>query len=220
MLKILLLSVALSAAVADLAAGRIVAVKGLGGYHLACDATDETAVRRLRDRKRRWAKPFAVMVADLPAAERLARVGVPERALLDGPERPILLLRARGRGTPRLAPSVAAGNHRLGIFLPYTPLHHLLCHDVGRPLVMTSGNRSDEPIAVDDEEARDALKLARSKARGVIAALREQGSNLAPSLCAILAERMKEARDEMRDALEIIAKQSERISELGMECEF
>ncbi|HSW43782.1 MAG TPA: carbamoyltransferase HypF, partial [Patescibacteria group bacterium] len=148
---------ALSAAVADLAAGRIVAVKGLGGYHLACDATDESAVRRLRDRKRRWAKPFAVMVADLPAADRLARVGVTERALLDGPERPIVLLRARRRGTPRLAPSVAAGNHRLGIFLPYTPLHHLLLAALGRPIVLTSGNLSDEPLATDDADAAERL---------------------------------------------------------------
>jgi hydrogenase maturation protein HypF len=148
---------ALAAAAADLVAGRIVAIKGLGGYHLACDATDEAAVQRLRDRKRRWAKPFAVMVADLPAVERLARVGATERALLDGPERPIVLLVARRHGEPRLAPSVAAGNHRLGIFLPYTPLHHLLMAAVGRPIVLTSGNLSDEPLATDDADAADRL---------------------------------------------------------------
>jgi hydrogenase maturation protein HypF len=148
---------ALVAAAADLVAGRIVAIKGLGGYHLACDATDDAAVQRLRDRKRRWAKPFAVMVADLPAVERLARVGATERALLAGPERPIVLLVARRHGEPRLAPSVAAGNHRLGIFLPYTPLHHLLMAAVGRPIVLTSGNLSDEPLATDDADAAERL---------------------------------------------------------------
>ncbi|MFH0750366.1 MAG: carbamoyltransferase HypF, partial [Chloroflexota bacterium] len=148
---------ALAAAAADLLAGRIVAIKGLGGYHLACDATDEAAVQRLRDRKRRWAKPFAIMVADLPAAERLARVSATERALLAGPERPIVLLVARRPGVPSLAPSVAAGNHRLGIFLPYTPLHHLLMAAVGRPIVLTSGNLSDEPLATDDADAADRL---------------------------------------------------------------
>ncbi len=148
---------ALAAAAADLRAGRIVAVKGLGGYHLACDATDEAAVQRLRDRKRRWAKPFAVMVADVPAAERLARVGAAERRLLAGPERPIVLLEARRRAEPPLAPGVAAGNRRLGIFLPYTPLHHLLLAEVGRPIVLTSGNLADEPLATDDGDAAERL---------------------------------------------------------------
>jgi hydrogenase maturation protein HypF len=148
---------ALAAAVADLLTGRVVAIKGLGGYHLACDATDEAAVQRLRDRKRRWAKPFAVMVADLPAVEQLARVGATERALLAGPERPVVLLRARPRPAQRLAPSVAAGNHRLGVFLPYTPLHHLLVAAVGRPIVLTSGNLADEPLAIDDADAADRL---------------------------------------------------------------
>ena len=101
---------ALAATVADLRAGSIVAVKGLGGYHLACDATDPAAVARLRDRKRRWAKPFAVMVRDLAAARALCHVTAIEAALLTGPARPIVLLVARRRGTPALAPSVAAGN--------------------------------------------------------------------------------------------------------------
>lgn len=148
---------ALAAAAADLLAGRVVAVKGLGGYHLACDATDQAAVRSLRDRKRRWAKPFAVMVADVAAAEALARVGAIERRLLAGPERPIVLLVARRHGAPALAPDVAAGNQRLGVFLPYTPLHHLLLEAVGRPLVLTSGNLSDEPLATDDADAADRL---------------------------------------------------------------
>ncbi|MCU0478673.1 MAG: carbamoyltransferase HypF [Chloroflexi bacterium] len=148
---------ALAAAAADLLAGRVVAIKGLGGYHLACDATDEAAVLRLRDRKRRWAKPFAVMVADLDAVARLARLGATERRLLAGPERPIVLLVARRRGEPHLAPSVAAGNLRLGVFLPYTPLHHLLLAAVGRPIVLTSGNLSDEPLATDDADAAERL---------------------------------------------------------------
>ena len=149
---------ALAAAVADLRAGRIVAVKGLGGYHLACDATDAAAVGRLRDRKRRWAKPFAVMVRDLDAARALCHLTATEAALLVGPARPIVLLVARRRGVPALAPSVAAGNRRLGIFLPYTPLHHLLLEAAGRPLVLTSGNLTDEPLATDDSDA--AARLA------------------------------------------------------------
>ncbi len=148
---------ALAAAVSALRAGQIVAVKGLGGYHLACDATDEASVRRLRDRKRRWAKPFAVMVRDLAAAEGLCRVGALERRLLTGPARPIVLLEA-GPGARRvLARSVAAGNRRLGVFLPYTPLHHLLLAHLGRPLVLTSGNLTDEPLATDDNDALSRL---------------------------------------------------------------
>ncbi len=148
---------ALGAAVAMLAGGRIVAVKGLGGYHLACLATDEAAVRRLRDRKQRWAKPFAVMVRDLAAAEALCRVGALERRILTGPARPIVLLEARRHGLPAIAAAVAAGNHRLGVFLPYTPLHHLLLEAVGVPLVLTSGNRADEPLATDDADALERL---------------------------------------------------------------
>ena len=148
---------ALAAAVADLREGRIVAVKGLGGYHLACDATDGAAVGRLRDRKRRWARPFAVMVRDLDAARALCHVTAAEAALLVGPARPIVLLVARRHGEPALAPSVAAGNHRLGIFLPYTPLHHLLLEAMERPLVLTSGNLTDEPLATDDADAATRL---------------------------------------------------------------
>ena len=128
------------------------AVKGIGGYHLACDATDEPAVARLRTRKHREEKPLAVMTT---APHTLAEVTPEEDALLRGPERPIVLVRRRP-GAP-IAPSVAAGSPWLGLILPYTPLHHLLCHDVGRPLVLTSGNRSDEPIAIDDDEARRRL---------------------------------------------------------------
>ncbi|HEY3336713.1 MAG TPA: carbamoyltransferase HypF [Candidatus Limnocylindrales bacterium] len=148
---------ALQAAVRALLDGGIVAVKGLGGYHLACDATDDAAVRRLRDRKRRWAKPFAVMVRDVEAAGALVRIGALERRLLTGPARPIVLLEARPDGAPALAPSVANGNRRLGVFLPYTPLHHLLLEAIGRPIVLTSGNVADEPLATDDGDALDRL---------------------------------------------------------------
>jgi hydrogenase maturation protein HypF len=142
---------ALRAAVEALAGGAIVAVKGLGGYHLACDATDEAAVRRLRERKGRWAKPLAVMVGDIPAAHRVAGLDDAAIAVLTGAARPIVLAPAVP-ATP-LAPSVASGLHKVGLFLPYTGLHHLLLAELDRPLVLTSGNRSDEPIAVGDDEA-------------------------------------------------------------------
>ncbi len=148
---------ALGAAVAALRAGEIVAVKGLGGYHLACDASNEAAVRRLRDRKRRWAKPLAVMTRDLAVAEALCHLGALERRLLTGPARPIVLLEARAVARRAIAPSVAAGNRRLGVFLPYTPLHHLLLAALDAPLVLTSGNLTDEPLATDDEDARTRL---------------------------------------------------------------
>jgi hydrogenase maturation protein HypF len=151
---------ALRAAVAALAGGGIVAVKGLGGYHLACDATDEAAVRRLRERKHRWAKPLAVMVGEQATAHRYAALGPAAVAELTGPARPIVLARyalaeapAGGRGTAPLAPAVLAGLPTVGLFLPYTGLHHLLLAALARPIVLTSGNRSDEPIAVDDCEA-------------------------------------------------------------------
>jgi hydrogenase maturation protein HypF len=135
--------------------GKIGALKGLGGYHLACDAMSEAAVVELRRRKHRDEKPLAVMVADLAAAERLCEIDALESALLTSPRRPIVLLRRRADG---VAPSVAPGNPSLGVMLPYTPLHHLLLRAVnGRPLVMTSGNRSDEPIAYQDDDAIERL---------------------------------------------------------------
>jgi hydrogenase maturation protein HypF len=142
------LSMPLSEAVGLLRAGKIVAVKGLGGYHLACDATNENAVARLRNRKHREDKPFAVMMRDVDVTPE-------ERALLESRERPIVLVRRRNDGG--IAPSVAPGTVWLGVMLPYTPLHHLLLHDAQIPLVMTSGNVSDEPIAFDDGEARERL---------------------------------------------------------------
>ena len=144
---------ALEASVADLLAGRIVAVKGLGGYHLACDATDPAAVGRLRDRKCRWAKPFAVMVRDLAAARRLASIDRREAELLVSPARPIVLVEVGPEAGPALADAVTNGNRRIGLFLPYTPLHHLIMGAVGRPIVLTSANLADEPLVTDDAEA-------------------------------------------------------------------
>lgn len=143
-----------------LAAGAIVAVKGLGGYHLACDATDEGATSTLRRRKARGAKPFAVMVADLDTAGELAHLDSPAAALLAGSRRPIVLLARRAGAF--LAPSVAPGNPDLGLLLPYTPVHTLLLgldEDAPGPraLVMTSGNRSGEPIVTDDDDALERL---------------------------------------------------------------
>ncbi|HEY7274340.1 MAG TPA: carbamoyltransferase HypF [Trebonia sp.] len=135
--------------------GAIVAVKGLGGYHLAADAASAAAVATLRARKHREDKPFAVMVADLAAARRLGLVDDAEAALLTSQARPIVLLARRPDAD--VAASTAPGNRHLGIMLPYTPLHHLLLASVGRPLVLTSGNVSDEPIAYRDEDALDRL---------------------------------------------------------------
>lgn len=133
--------------------GEIVAVKGLGGFQLSCDAGDEAAVRRLRERKHRPQKPFAVMVPDLEAVRELCEVSAAEEATLAGSARPVVLLRLRTDAARRtLAPSVAPGLHELGVMLPYTPLHHLLLRGFGSPLVMTSGNVTEEPIAKDNDE--------------------------------------------------------------------
>jgi hydrogenase maturation protein HypF len=144
-----------AATAALLRAGRVVAVKGLGGYHLAADAASDAAVGALRSRKHREDKAFAVMVADLAAARRLCLVDEAEAALLTGPRRPVVLLRRRA-GAPIAAP-VAPGNSYLGLMLPYTPLHHLLVEAFPGPFVLTSGNVSDEPIAYVDDDARTRL---------------------------------------------------------------
>jgi hydrogenase maturation protein HypF len=136
--------------------GQIGALKGLGGYHMACDACDPSAVAELRRRKHRDEKPFAIMVPDIAAAETLVEVGPTERALLTSPRCPIVLLRKRRVDV--VTEAVAPRNPYLGVMLPYTPLHHLLVRAVERrPLVMTSGNRSDEPIAYRDEYACQQL---------------------------------------------------------------
>jgi hydrogenase maturation protein HypF len=139
------------ASAAALRAGAIVAIKGLGGFHLACLAREPAAVRALRERKRRPAKPFALMVPDLAGARRLVRLDEAEEALLCSRERPIVLAPRRAGAT--VAPGVAPGQRDLGVMLPYTPLHHLLLVEIGEALVMTSGNLSDEPIAYRNEAA-------------------------------------------------------------------
>ncbi|HEX4129222.1 MAG TPA: carbamoyltransferase HypF [Pirellulales bacterium] len=140
--------------------GGIGALKGLGGYHLACDATNESAVARLRGRKHREEKPLAVMFADLAAVARYCELDEAERRTILSARRPIVLVRWRrtGDAARRLASSVAPNNPRLGVMLPYTPLHHLLLRQLdGLPLVMTSGNRSDEPIAYLDVGVSEQL---------------------------------------------------------------
>ena len=142
---------ALGAAVAAIRAGQVVAVKGLGGFHLVADATHPAAVARLRERKRRGEKPFAVMAPGRGWVREACAVSPLEERLLESPEAPIVLLHRRGDGG--VCEAVAPGNPLLGVMLPYTPLHHLLLHDLGRPIVATSGNRSEEPICIDEAEA-------------------------------------------------------------------
>jgi hydrogenase maturation protein HypF len=140
--------------------GRIVAIKGLGGFHLACDATNEEAVCELRRRKHRKGKPLAVMVPDIDMARALGEVRPAEEELLTGTVRPIVLLKLHPETeaeAPALAPSVAAGLAEVGVMLPYTPLQHVLLGDLGLPLVMTSGNLSEEPIATGNAEALERL---------------------------------------------------------------
>jgi len=163
----------LALAAAALRRGLVLAVKGIGGFHLACDATSSAAVARLRRRKRREEKPLAVMVASLDAARALAEPGPAEEALLASVERPIVLCRRRGgraegaqlaapdqpdgSAPPPLAPEVAPDSPLVGLLLPYAPLHQLLLAEAGVPLVMTSGNLSEEPIAFEDAEALSRL---------------------------------------------------------------
>lgn len=137
-----------------LAAGAIVAIKGVGGYHLACDATNADAVERLRDRKRRARKPFALMAKDLASIERYCHVSTTERQVLESAAAPIVLLERRSDALPE---ALAPGARTFGFMLPYTPLHHLLMRAVDRPLVMTSGNLSDEPQCITDDDAKCRL---------------------------------------------------------------
>ena len=137
-----------------IADGHIVAIKGLGGFHLACDATNPEAVVRMRKRKRRFGKAFAVMMPDLDTVRRFCVLSTMEAQLLQSREAPIVLLDTDGDHFPE---AVAPGLSTVGVMLPYTPLHHLLMQDLGRPAVMTSGNRSDEPQCTDGQEARARL---------------------------------------------------------------
>jgi hydrogenase maturation protein HypF len=144
-----------------LAQGKIVAIKGLGGFHLACDATDDVAVMRLRERKGRVDKPFALMAASVEMIAQFCEVGDAERALLESKEKPIVVLKKKAdsgsssTAAPTISPHVAPGQSTLGVMLPYTPLHELLFGGDQSPiaLVMTSGNFSEEPIATDNDEA-------------------------------------------------------------------
>jgi hydrogenase maturation protein HypF len=148
---------ALDAAAASLLAGEIVALRGLGGFHLAVDATNSVAVSQLRLRKHREAKPLACMVATMDDAVRWAHLTRAERQMLASRERPIVLVTPRSDVRDRLADGLAPGLDRIGLMLPSTPLHLLLAQRVGRPLVMTSGNVSDEPLAAGNAEARERL---------------------------------------------------------------
>jgi hydrogenase maturation protein HypF len=147
---------ALLEAAAALRRGQIVALKGLGGFQLLVDAANEAAVSRLRRRKQRPRKPFALMVPALEAAQGLAYVGELERRLLLSPEAPIVLLRARPYN-PGIAATVAPDNPRLGIMLPYTPMHHILLRELACPVVATSGNLGDDPLVADEAEALERL---------------------------------------------------------------
>jgi hydrogenase maturation protein HypF len=145
---------AIAEAAALLRAGLVLAIKGLGGYHLAVLAGNDGAAGALRARKHREDKPFALMVSDLAAAGRLCQVSAAAAQLLTSARRPIVLLpRLDGEHAAQIAPSVAPGNRQLGLMLPYTPLHELLLRQVAEPIVLTSGNVSDEPIAYDDADA-------------------------------------------------------------------
>ncbi|YAF96969.1 MAG: carbamoyltransferase HypF [Nodularia sp. CChRGM 3473] len=145
--------------------GEIVAIKGLGGIHLACDATQEAVVQKLRQRKRRYHKPFALMARDLALIDEYCLVNSQEKALLTNPAAPIVLLKKKELETNKklstphfsIAHAVALGQNTLGFMLPYTPLHHLILRRMNRPIVLTSGNVADEPQCVDNEEAKEKL---------------------------------------------------------------
>ncbi len=146
---------AIALAVEQIKQGKIVAIKGVGGFHLACDASNETAVKRLRARKRRYQKPFALMAKDVQNVKRHCLVSDAEVALLKGNEAPIVILTRIDK--KRLAEAVAPNQTNLGFMLPYTPLHHLLMQNLDDAIVLTSGNLSEEPQCTDNQEARKKL---------------------------------------------------------------
>jgi hydrogenase maturation protein HypF len=142
-----------------LAAGKIVAIKGLGGFHLCCDASNHKTVSLLRQRKQRYAKPFALMCNDLQKIEQYCRVSNLEREALESSTAPIVLLQRKStdENANVLSSDIAPGSNFLGFMLPYTPLHHLICAEFAKPLVMTSGNTSGEPQIIDNDEAIEKL---------------------------------------------------------------
>lgn len=146
---------ALAHTIEQLQAGHIIAIKGLGGFHLVCDAKDGAAVQRLRQRKLRARKPFALMMSSLDMVRKHCHLSVEEQREITSLHRPIVLLKRRHDTI--LSTDVAPGLDCLGVMLPYTPLHHLLLSDYGNPLVVTSGNTSEEPIAIDNDEAIERL---------------------------------------------------------------
>ncbi len=155
---------ALEHAVTDIRAGKIVALKGLGGYQVVVDAGNDDAVQRLRRRKHRPEKPFALMVRDLVEASHLADLTWPEKNLLASPAGPIVILEKRANLAEEvIAPLVAPGLPWLGLMLPTSPLHHLLLDGLGSPLVATSGNLAGEPIATDEEEAHQRLSVITNR---------------------------------------------------------
>jgi hydrogenase maturation protein HypF len=147
----------LAAAAEAIRGGRIVAVKGLGGFHLMVMAGNDQAVRRLRELKHREEKPLALMFPGLEAVKEVCDVSPIEERLLRSPEAPIVLLKQRTSRPSSIAGSIAPGNPNLGVMLPYTPLHHLLLSQLGAPLVATSGNLSDEPICIDETQVLECL---------------------------------------------------------------
>jgi len=148
---------ALSKTVQLLRKGNIIAVKGVGGFHLVCDATDDKALKKLRERKKRGEKPFAVMFRDINQIKEYAQITDFEEAVILSPERPVVIVKSK-KGTD-LSPEVAPFLDRIGVFLPYSPLHYLLLNDYKKPLVMTSANLSDEPIVKDNGEAFKKLSV-------------------------------------------------------------
>ncbi|AFY58499.1 (NiFe) hydrogenase maturation protein HypF [Rivularia sp. PCC 7116] len=138
--------------------GEIVAIKGLGGIHLACDATNNVAVEKLRQRKQRYYKPFALMARDIQVIEKYCKPTTTEKELLESAIAPIVLIKI-SENSPNLplSPLIAPAQNTLGFMLPYTPLHHLILRRMNRPIVLTSGNISDEPQCINNQEARDKL---------------------------------------------------------------
>ncbi len=137
--------------------GEIVAIKGLGGFHLACDATNNAAVEKLRQRKQRYDKPFALMARDIQVIEQYCNPTPKEKELLESAIAPIVLINSPLLSPSPLSPSIAPKQNILGFMLPYTPLHHLILRRMNRPIVLTSGNISDEPQCIDNQEAREKL---------------------------------------------------------------